>query len=255
MPLHSQQQILDEIAKTDLSVKPELVKQEELVQGVREEVEASVVEKTVEKNFQEIEMGGVTYEFPSDMDDEEIGEILQKEATASSGKRNNEKELQKDLRPRGVRNNNPGNIEFSERNDWVGQTGIEKHADPRFSNFDKPESGIRAMLKLFQTYNKRGQKDLDTMFRGIVTAEGRVSGYAPDKENDTDNYIKFLTKRTGIGEFSEIDISDFDTLIKLLPAVVRMEQGYDPYDKSLYAGVLEGEGIKQTSEQEGGTLL
>lgn len=47
---------------------------------------------------------------------------------------------------RGVRNNNPGNIDFNPRSDWVGQLGLEvRAAKPRFARFDTPENGIRVL--------------------------------------------------------------------------------------------------------------
>ncbi|HFX8036006.1 TPA: hypothetical protein ACIF5E_004931, partial [Escherichia coli] len=44
-------------------------------------------------------------------------------------------------RARGIRNNNPGNLEYSKTNPWVGQTGD----DGRFAKFETPEHGIRAL--------------------------------------------------------------------------------------------------------------
>ena len=51
--------------------------------------------------------------------------------------------------PRGVRNRNPGNIDFNPRNAWQGQLGLEQGvANPRFARFDVAENGIRALGKL-----------------------------------------------------------------------------------------------------------
>ncbi|WP_409260545.1 hypothetical protein [Pseudomonas putida] len=63
-------------------------------------------------------------------------------------------------KPRDVRNNNPGNIDFNPRNDWQGQIG--KEPDGRFAIFDTPESGIRALGKLLINY--RGK---DGMYAGV----------------------------------------------------------------------------------------
>jgi len=48
--------------------------------------------------------------------------------------------------PRGIRNQNPGNIDYNSRNDWQGQIG--KEPGGRFAIFDTPENGIRALGKL-----------------------------------------------------------------------------------------------------------
>lgn len=59
--------------------------------------------------------------------------------------------------PRGVRNNNPGSIDYNPHNAWQGQLGLEIGvAKLRFARFDHPENGIRSLAKLLFSY--RGQK-------------------------------------------------------------------------------------------------
>ncbi|MBN5203088.1 hypothetical protein JY494_26615, partial [Serratia marcescens] len=53
---------------------------------------------------------------------------------------------------RGLRNNNPGNIEASDKNPWEGQTG----SDGRFAKFETPEHGIRALGKNLLSYQRQG---------------------------------------------------------------------------------------------------
>lgn len=53
---------------------------------------------------------------------------------------------------RGIRNNNPGNIEFNDNNSWQGQTG----SDGRFAKFETPEHGIRALGRNLLSYGKQG---------------------------------------------------------------------------------------------------
>lgn len=196
--------------------------------------------------FQEIDMDGVVYEFPSDMKDEDIQSALQKESFKGDGKANAQHTLDKSFIPRGVKLHNPGNIKFNPENDWKGQLGVEKHANPTFVQFDKPESGIRAMHKLLRTYSKRGQNTFDTIFRGIKQTDGsRVLGYTPDTENDTTAYIKDLVKRSGLSEGTEIDPENLEQMMALLPAMVHNEQGYAPYKKDMYEGVLKAEGLSE----------
>ena len=49
--------------------------------------------------------------------------------------------------PRGVRNNNPGNVRAGD--DWQGMTGQD---DKGFAVFARPEDGLRAMSKVLDTY-------------------------------------------------------------------------------------------------------
>ncbi|MSH34709.1 hypothetical protein GKF49_25355, partial [Escherichia coli] len=55
-------------------------------------------------------------------------------------------------RARGIRNNNPGNLEYSKTNPWVGQTGD----DGRFAKFETPEHGIRALGRNLMSYQRQG---------------------------------------------------------------------------------------------------
>lgn len=82
---------------------------------------------------------------------------------------------------RGVRNNNPGNIDYNPANKWVGQLGIEQGKNPRFALFDTPENGIRALGKLLQTYRTK---------YGLKTVGGIISRWAPGVENDTAAYVR-----------------------------------------------------------------
>ena len=51
---------------------------------------------------------------------------------------------------RGIRNNNPFNIDYHKSNDWDGQLGIEEHKTPRFARFSDPKFGIRPGIKLMR---------------------------------------------------------------------------------------------------------
>ena len=55
--------------------------------------------------------------------------------------------------PRGIRNNNPGNIERG-KDRWLGMSA-DQSGDPRFLVFDKPEAGLRAIMRLLINYQER----------------------------------------------------------------------------------------------------
>ena len=50
--------------------------------------------------------------------------------------------------PRGIRNNNPGNIRNSERNDWAGEVSKADKKDNAFKEFEDIPHGGRAMMKI-----------------------------------------------------------------------------------------------------------
>ena len=62
------------------------------------------------------------------------------------------------MQARGIRNKNPGNIDFSPvmylKDKWVGELGLEDCVNPRFTTFDTPEHGIRALCKILLTYHR-----------------------------------------------------------------------------------------------------
>ncbi|WP_199637000.1 hypothetical protein JEM67_20835 [Serratia sp. PAMC26656] len=117
---------------------------------------------------------------------------------------------------RGLRNNNPGNIEASADNPWEGQTG----SDGRFAKFETPEHGIRALGKNLLAYNKR---------HGLDTVGEMITRWAPPEENDTDSYIKAICAQLGVGANDQIDVTNPRTLAALCAGIVQHENGNQPY--------------------------
>lgn len=131
--------------------------------------------------------------------------------------------------PRGIRNNNPGNIRHSDANDWQGQVGID---DAGFVIFDSPQNGVRAMTKILKNYAKRG----------VVTLEQIISTWAPPEGinpitrepygNDTASYIRHVAQLTGIEKGEPVAPVDYPALID---AISRHENA----GKSFSMGVIE----------------
>lgn len=130
---------------------------------------------------------------------------------------------------RGVRNNNPGNIDFNPRNDWVGQLGLELGASkPRFARFDSPENGIRALGKLLIAY--RGKDGMPGVGgKGIDTVLETINRWAPSNENDTKAYALAVAKRLGVRTTDPINIKDPDTLRVFVESIIIHENGGNPY--------------------------
>lgn len=125
--------------------------------------------------------------------------------------------------PRGVRNANPGNIDFNPRNAWLGQLGLEQGvANPRFARFDSPENGIRALGKLLINY--RGKDGLPGVGgAGIDTVRETVSRWAPGNENNTEAYIAAVTSKLGVKANDVINIKDVRTLRVFVGAIIAHE--------------------------------
>lgn len=130
---------------------------------------------------------------------------------------------------RGVRNNNPGNIDFNPRNDWVGQLGLELGASkPRFARFDSPENGIRALGKLLIAY--RGKDGMPGVGgKGIDTVLETINRWAPSNENDTKAYALAVAKLLGVRTTDPINIKDPSTLRVFVESIIIHENGGNPY--------------------------
>lgn len=120
--------------------------------------------------------------------------------------------------PRGIRNNNPGNIEYSAGVDWLGQVG----SDGRFIIFEHPVYGIRAMVRILRTYAGRGITRLDEI----------IATWAPPHENDTPGYIRFVAQRSGLGARQEVAPADYP---RLIDAMIFKENGINPYSSQQLA--------------------
>lgn len=118
--------------------------------------------------------------------------------------------------PRGIANNNPGNIRRTGIT-WRGEVPDRDKTDALFEQFQAPEWGVRAMAREILTSVRRGQ----TTIRSIITE------WAPPIENPTDDYIRNVSSRTNIGADTAIDVAR--DLPALIGAIIVQENGYNPY--------------------------
>lgn len=136
---------------------------------------------------------------------------------------------------RGVRNNNPGNIDYNQRNAWQGQLGLEVGVPkPRFARFDTPENGIRALGKLLINYlGKDGMPGVGG--KGIDTVRETITRWAPGNENNTEAYIAVVAKRLGVKPGEVIDIKNPATLREVMLGIIIHENGGNPYSAEVFA--------------------
>ncbi|MDF2861335.1 MAG: hypothetical protein K0S02_1607 [Achromobacter mucicolens] len=117
--------------------------------------------------------------------------------------------------PRGIRNNNPGNIQKG-----VGFAGEVEGNDSRFATFESPEAGIRATARNLLTYQRQ---------HGLDTVQDIVNRWAPPSENDTNAYVQEVARALGVDAGERLDLSDPSTLERLTTAIIRHENGMQPY--------------------------
>ncbi|CAK8737713.1 hypothetical protein SODG_001436 [Sodalis praecaptivus] len=119
---------------------------------------------------------------------------------------------------RGIRNNNPGNIEFRRQQ---GATG----SDGRYAIFETPYTGIKALSGQLMRYYS-GQ----TTGRPLRTVNDIISTWAPASENNTAAYIAQVSKALGVEAQTRLDLNDNAVMQKLVSAIIRHENGTNPYD-------------------------
>ncbi len=120
-----------------------------------------------------LNMAGVALEMIFHSDDLNKGEDAEVGKMVNSGM------------PRGIRNNNPGNIKFGAFARSMGATGQDADG---FAVFGDMEAGKGADIALLNGYLKNR----------FDTIRKLISKYAPASENNTDAYIRDVSKQTGL---------------------------------------------------------
>ena len=126
--------------------------------------------------------------------------------------------------------NNPGNVRPGAVT-YPGQTGtvLSKKGSGRFLTFDTPQSGLNSMSNVISQIVR--VKIPDRFAKGELksdkfTARNLVSVYAPSSENNTSEYVDFVSKRLGVKPDDELSMSDSKTMARLIDTMVRRESGH-----------------------------
>ncbi|PHM45893.1 structural protein [Xenorhabdus mauleonii] len=124
---------------------------------------------------------------------------------------------------RGIRNNNPGNIDNNPANKWQGQLPHDPNIEKRFCRFETAEHGIRALMKLLCNYHKGGHNSVSKI----------INRWAPNMENNTSAYIKGVAGALNVDPHQILDINK-PTLIALAKSIIRHENGQQPYPDEVF---------------------
>ena len=137
--------------------------------------------------------------------------------------------------PRGIRNNNPGNIRVGDK--WQGlmdpadMTAAQKR-EKEFCVFAEPKWGIRALARLLIAY--KDKHGLNTV-AGIINRWAPPKGKSPTKgayTQNTSGYIAHVCALTGFGPDEAIDVYRYEVMRPLVEAITLHENGIKemPYD-------------------------
>lgn len=134
---------------------------------------------------------------------------------------------------RGIRNNNPGNLEASQDFQWQGQTGN----DGRFATFTSPEHGIRALGVNLLSYQRRG----------LNTISKIISRWAPPQDNnDTSAYIQKVSTALGVSPHTPLNIASPSVLSALSKAIIHHENGIVPFSEEVInSGIFSALGLAE----------
>ena len=127
--------------------------------------------------------------------------------------------------PRGIRNNNPGNIRVA-NNNWLGKIPIEQNTDSTYVNgqlqvvkdfeqFNEFKYGLRAMIKLLQNYQYN---------HGLMTIREIINRWAPPSENPSNIYAMNVANAMGVGLDENIGMNR-ETMRPMIKQMVKSENG------------------------------
>lgn len=125
--------------------------------------------------------------------------------------------------PRGLRNNNPGNIR---RNSDVFQ-GEKTSSDREFKQFKSMAYGYRAIFKILSNYYRNYKLD---------TIRKMIGRWAPENENNTDAYIKAVADYSGIPADDPIDINSREQMTQIIAGMSKVENGREADMSDVIAG-------------------
>jgi hypothetical protein len=127
------------------------------------------------------------------------------------------------LSPRGIRNNNPGNVERSNIQ-WDGSLPADQVQkvlgvpyDPKFEQMATPAYGVRMIGHVLKSYVARGLTNVDAIIRDY-------------SETDQEDYIANVAQALNVDPEQDFDV------VAVLPAfataIIQQENGQQPYELS-----------------------
>jgi hypothetical protein len=140
---------------------------------------------------------------------------------------------------RGIRNNNPGNIDRSPTNKWQGRMPREQmtdaqRAESRFEVFSTPAWGIRALCVLLINYQDK---------HGLHNVRGFIGRWAPPTENNTDAYVQQVAQAVGVDPEDFINLHEYRRLRPMVEAIIKHENGVQPYSSDVVEEGLRLAGV------------
>lgn len=131
--------------------------------------------------------------------------------------------MKKNELPRGLRNNNPGNIR---RNNDVFQGEVNPSRDREFKQFKSMAYGYRAVFKILMNYQR---------IYKLTTIRKMIGRWAPENENNTAAYVSLVSSYSGIGPDDPISF-DRGQMIRIVAGMSKVENGREAEMTDVIAG-------------------
>lgn len=132
-----------------------------------------------------------------------------------------------------VRFNNPGNIRFNDKDHWQGLADPPQYGG--FCAFIAPSWGIRTIARVLITFQDK---------HDCHTVQDIISRYAPPADNNpTETYIANVCQWTGFAPLQPLNVHTYEHMRPLVEAIIRQEQGAQPYTDLQISEALKLAGI------------
>lgn len=135
--------------------------------------------------------------------------------------------------PRGIRNNNPGNIRRS-IDKWQGLADPDHQIDLHYFIFGNPIYGIRAIARtLIECQDKFGMQGV----KGILFRWAQMTG-------KPEGYVAQAVKKSGMTDYEGVNMHKYADLKLMVKTIILQENGQIPYtdaqiDKALVLAGIE----------------
>ncbi|PHM22919.1 hypothetical protein [Xenorhabdus budapestensis] len=126
--------------------------------------------------------------------------------------------------PRGIRNNNPGNLIAA-----PNTTGEDFGNNHKYVKFGTAHDGLSAMARQIMLDAERGRNDITSLLYKYAGPEGG---------NDTPAYIEWVSKGTGYGRNQPLDMYNPEILKNVMKKMIEFENASNPYsDEQIKAAI------------------
>lgn len=126
--------------------------------------------------------------------------------------------------PRGLRNNNPGNIRIT-KDKWKGLRPVQE--DKEFFQFTEMKWGYRALIRTLQNYHR---------LHGCLTIADYINRWAPEHENNTSGYISRVCREMQVPTTYVPDVKDKTTMCAFAAAISQVENGIPAVMEDIVSG-------------------